>query len=160
VTETAAMCDPEEGARTLVALAARGFQLSIDDFGTGESSLARLDQLPFREIKIDRSIVKRMDIGTDPTLVKTIVGLSKELGMRVVAEGVEADSVARHLEELGCDVVQGFGIGLPVEPDEVPELVLKIERSASHRLGPARVKYPDRAPEASRWALDGSSTSG
>jgi EAL domain-containing protein (putative c-di-GMP-specific phosphodiesterase class I) len=146
VTETAAMCDPDEGERTLVALAARGFQLSIDDFGTGQSSLARLDQLPVREIKIDRSIVKRMDLAGDTTLVRTIVGLAHQLGMRLVAEGVEADAIARHLEDLGCDVVQGFGIGLPVGPEELPDLVDKIERTMAHRLGPAEVRNQDRVP--------------
>ena len=133
VTETAAMCQPDEEHETLSALAARGFQLSIDDFGTGQSSLARLDQLPFRELKIDRSLIKRMKVEDQPALVRSIIGLSHDLGLRVVAEGVETDDVLRRLEALGCDVVQGYGIGMPVEPGEIPELVAALELNSTPR---------------------------
>jgi EAL domain-containing protein (putative c-di-GMP-specific phosphodiesterase class I) len=136
VTETAAMSNAGEDLETLWALAARGFQLSIDDFGTGQSSLARLDQLPFSELKIDRSLIKRMKVEHEPALIKSIIGLSHDLDLRVVAEGVESEDVARRLDTLGCDVVQGYGIGMPVAPDEIPDLVSALEFNARPRARP------------------------
>ncbi len=123
ITETAMMSDPESAARIMKTLGGLGFRLSIDDFGTGQSNLSRLDQLPFRELKIDISLIRALAAGGDDTLVKSIVGLAHQLELWVVAEGVESDHAKERLSELGCDVAQGFLISQPVEAERIVDLV-------------------------------------
>jgi EAL domain-containing protein (putative c-di-GMP-specific phosphodiesterase class I) len=130
VTETAAIDDPERAAKTLTTLGGLGFRLSIDDFGTGESSLSRLDQLPFRELKIDISLIRAMEKQGNPALVRSIIGLAHQLELWVVAEGVESEEAMRRLAELGCDLVQGYGISKPVDADRIADLVRDYERRA------------------------------
>lgn len=119
LTETAVMERPEVERRTLDALAARGFRLSIDDFGTGRSSLERLDRLPVHEVKIDRAFVARLEETGDTTLVSAMIRLGHDLGMKVVAEGAESRRAVEHLRELGCDLVQGYAISRPLPPAEL-----------------------------------------
>jgi EAL domain-containing protein (putative c-di-GMP-specific phosphodiesterase class I) len=123
ITETAMMSDPERAARIMKTLGGLGFRLSIDDFGTGQSNLSRLDQLPFRELKIDISLIRALAAGGDDTLVKSIVGLAHQLELWVVAEGVESDYARECLSELGCDVAQGFLVSHPVEAERIVDLV-------------------------------------
>jgi EAL domain-containing protein (putative c-di-GMP-specific phosphodiesterase class I) len=98
----------------------KGIGLAIDDFGTGYSSLAQLRQLPFTEVKIDRSFIADVPSSRDSRLiVRTVVELAHGLGLIATAEGVETVEQLRLLGELGCDVVQGFLISPPIEPDQL-----------------------------------------
>jgi len=96
----------------------KGIGLAIDDFGTGYSSLSQLRQLPFTEVKIDRSFVVDAVRSKDAQLiVKSIIDLTHGLGLLATAEGVETEEQLRLVRELGCDVVQGFLVATPLEPD-------------------------------------------
>jgi EAL domain-containing protein (putative c-di-GMP-specific phosphodiesterase class I) len=96
-----------------------GVMIAIDDFGTGFSSLSQLQQLPIDEIKIDRSFVTRMETDrNDAVLVRSIIELGRNLGLRVTAEGVENERVQAMLRDLGCDYAQGFHLGRPGEAEE------------------------------------------
>jgi len=114
LTESAVSGAADRDLATLSALRARGFRLSVDDFGTGESSLSRVHVGDFQELKIDRSFVRRLDEDGDPVLVACIVHLARALGVRVVAEGVESEAVERRLDDLGCDAVQGHHLARPL----------------------------------------------
>jgi len=119
VTEQMATADNEEVAEALTRLRLKGFQLSIDDFGTGYSSMARLQRIPFGELKIDKCFI--MEALEDPdakTIVEVLVNLGRTLGMRVVAEGVEDEPTLNVMRELGLSVIQGYFTGRPV-PAEV-----------------------------------------
>jgi diguanylate cyclase (GGDEF)-like protein len=120
ITETVLMSDTEAAIATINALHALGVGLSIDDFGTGYSSLAYLKRLPVEEIKIDKSFVFDMaSDDADASIVRSTIALGKNLGLRVVAEGVETTAVYAQLVELGCDLAQGFLISRPLPPDEL-----------------------------------------
>ncbi len=116
VTETAVMDDPEHALLILNQLNDIGVRLSIDDFGTGYSSLAYLKRMPVREIKIDRSFVMHMDNDRgDTIIVKTTVNMCHDLGMQVVAEGVETDASREQLRAFGCDYLQGYLLSKPLK---------------------------------------------
>jgi diguanylate cyclase (GGDEF)-like protein len=118
ITETTMMADPREGLEALEALAAMGVRLSVDDFGTGFSSLGYLKRLPVSEIKIDRSFVTEMDRNaSDRAIVRSTIDLAGHLGLEVVAEGVETEAVLAELRSLGCASAQGFLISRPLPPD-------------------------------------------
>jgi EAL domain-containing protein (putative c-di-GMP-specific phosphodiesterase class I) len=122
LTETAAMEDPESGPKALQTLANIGLQVSIDDFGSGYSSLSYLKQLPVSEIKLDRSLV--MDIGTSESarvIVETAINMAHGLGYRIVAEGVETDDVAELLRDMRCDTLQGFWLSRPIALDALSD---------------------------------------
>ena len=115
LTESAIMTDPGRALTVLQAFHAMGIGLSIDDFGTGYSSMAYLKQLPVRELKIDRSFVAGLRTeAEDVVLVQTAVDLAHNLGLRVVAEGVEDAATREMLADMGCDQVQGYFISRPV----------------------------------------------
>jgi diguanylate cyclase (GGDEF)-like protein len=114
VTETSVLADAERCVAVLQALRRLGVGLSLDDFGTGHASLARLATLPVDELKIDRSFIS--DVATDAThraIARTIVDLGRSLGLRVVAEGIEDDECLAVVRALGCDAAQGYGLGRP-----------------------------------------------
>ena len=114
ITESALMGDPTRAAELLTDLAAQGVRLSIDDFGTGYSSLSSLRTLPVHELKIDRTFVRDMLVQPqDASIVRAIVDLGHTLGLTVVAEGVEDEATARELGRLGCDLGQGYHLGMP-----------------------------------------------
>ena len=114
VTESDAMKDPERSLEVLTALSALGVTLSVDDFGTGYSSLAYLDRLPVKEVKIDQSFVLRIEQGiADPTVLSATIGLAHDLGLRVVAEGVESEAARVLVRDLGVDLYQGYGLARP-----------------------------------------------
>jgi len=119
ITESAIMDDPQRALHTLEQLHARGFKLSIDDFGTGYSSLAYLKRLPVHELKIDKSFVMAMetDLG-DAKIVRSTVELAHNLGLSVVAEGVETAKAWRLLSALGCDEGQGYFIAKPMPHEQ------------------------------------------
>jgi diguanylate cyclase (GGDEF)-like protein len=132
VTESVLMQDPEVAASMLVELAARRVRVCIDDFGTGYSSLSYLLRFPASTLKIDRSFVTDMSAGSQHSeMVRTIVVLAHNLGMDVIAEGVETDDQVRHLHALGCDYMQGYLLSKPVTAAAAEELL----KGAPMRLG-------------------------
>jgi EAL domain-containing protein (putative c-di-GMP-specific phosphodiesterase class I) len=115
ITESAIMDDPQRALRTLVALSLHDFKLSIDDFGTGYSSLAYLKRLPVNELKIDKSFVLGMcSSPDDEKIVRSTIDLAHNLGLSVVAEGVENLDVYRKLAGLECDEGQGYHMSRPL----------------------------------------------
>lgn len=115
LTETSAMDDPVASLDLLTRLRMIGFHLSIDDFGTGFSSMLQLVRLPFSEIKVDKSFVMTaMSSQESRTVVKFIVDLGHSLGLRCTAEGVEDAEVMAYLTEIGCDLAQGYYIARPM----------------------------------------------
>lgn len=117
ITEGLIMDDPERALEIVTRLDQSGIGIAIDDFGTGYSSLAYLKRLPVEEIKIDKSFVLEMDRDPDDAvIVRSTIGLAHELGLRVVAEGVETEDVWKTLVEMGCDYGQGYLFSKPV-PD-------------------------------------------
>ncbi len=120
VTEGHVMDDVERCIEKLHALRALGVSLAVDDFGTGYSSLAYLKRLPVDRLKIDRSFVDGIPGDADDTaIVSTIVAMARQLGLKVVAEGVEMTAQIDYLRTLGCDEYQGYLLGRPVPPDEL-----------------------------------------
>ena len=100
--------------------------LSIDDFGTGYSSLAYLSQLPVNEIKIDRSFVMNMaESDNDAVIVRSTIDLARNLGLHVVAEGVETEQAWDRLSELGCTLAQGYYLSRPVPAAELTEWLMR-----------------------------------
>ena len=129
ITETMAMVDPLRSAAVLGALDALGVTLSVDDYGTGYGSLAYLQRLPVRRLKIDRSFVAGVvDDQASAAIVRSTIELAHALGLSVVAEGVEDDETLRALVRMDCYAAQGFGIGRPVPAGQIPELIARIER--------------------------------
>jgi diguanylate cyclase (GGDEF)-like protein len=119
ITESGLMADPARARDTALRLSATGVRLAIDDFGTGYSSLAHLKRLPVSELKIDRSFVRDMASNDeDATIVRSTIGMAHDLGLSVVAEGVETESTLRLLRTLGCDVAQGYHISRPLPAAE------------------------------------------
>jgi diguanylate cyclase (GGDEF)-like protein len=119
ITESAIMDDPQRALLTLERLSAQGFKLSIDDFGTGYSSLAYLKKLPVDELKIDKSFVMGMEGSDDDTqIVRSTIDLAHNLGLSVVAEGVENARVWELLRDMRCDQAQGYYMGKPMPADE------------------------------------------
>ena len=118
ITESAIMDDPQRAQNTLYALSRRGFKLSIDDFGTGYSSLAYLKTLPVDELKIDKSFVMNMATDeSDAKIVRSTVDLAHNLGLTVVAEGVENSLIWDKLQALQCDEAQGYFMSRPIAAD-------------------------------------------
>ena len=119
ITESAIMDDPQRAESTLNRLSERGFKLSIDDFGTGYSSLAYLKRLPVDELKIDKSFVMNMEKDDDDAkIVRSTIDLAHNLGLTVVAEGVENQLIWNKLRELACDEAQGYFMSKPVPASE------------------------------------------
>ena len=120
ITESAIMDDPVRAQLTLERLSAMGVDLSIDDFGTGYSSLAYLKRLPVNELKIDKSFVLNMEKDEgDTKIVRSTIDLGHNMGLRVVAEGIESEAVWRLLAELGCDQGQGYFMSRPIPADQM-----------------------------------------
>jgi diguanylate cyclase (GGDEF)-like protein len=118
ITETMIMTDPDKALEVLNRIAQMGVHFSIDDFGTGYSSLSYLKKLPISEIKIDKSFVMEMiDNENDTVIVHATIGLAHNLGLKVVAEGVESREILDKLKALGCDVLQGFYINQPMDAE-------------------------------------------
>ncbi|GIF02809.1 hypothetical protein Asi03nite_03470 [Actinoplanes siamensis] len=132
ITETAIMTDPERAMRVVTELHDLGVQLSIDDFGTGYSSLAYLKTLPVQELKIDRSFVGGMTTSDrDAVIVRSTVELGRNLGLRVIAEGVEDVATWQQLDAAGCDAIQGYYVSRPLPADVFDEWLASRETVAS-----------------------------
>ncbi len=135
VTESALMTEPVRAQRLLQELAALGVRISIDDFGAGYTSLGQLKSLPVSELKIDKSFVMTMSEGSsDDLIVHSLIDLGHNLGLSIVAEGVENEQTLAALRRYGCDVAQGYHLSRPLAPDAL----------ASWRAG--RPSTPVRAP--------------
>jgi diguanylate cyclase (GGDEF)-like protein/PAS domain S-box-containing protein len=136
ITESVLMEDPDAAAATLAALRAQGTQVCIDDFGTGYSSLSYLLRFPADTLKIDRSFVSHLSAGTQQwELVRTILTLARNLGMDVIAEGVENDDQLARLDALECDYVQGYHLSRPVDADTAMRLLTTEPLRLPSRLG-------------------------
>ena len=134
ITESSIMTDPTRALEILNRLHALGVQLAIDDFGTGYSSMAYLKSLPVDELKVDRSFVKNLRHNqSDTVIVRSTVDLGHNLGLRVVAEGVEDQATWQELATLGCDSVQGFYLARPMPAAELAAwLATQPQPAASH----------------------------
>lgn len=120
VTESAAFCDSDTAVEALEAFRAMGIEISMDDYGTGQSTLSYLKRLPLAELKIDRSFVQFAHRDrSDALLVRSTLNLAHELGLRVVAEGVEDPECLEFLREINCDYAQGYLIGKPLRAAEL-----------------------------------------
>lgn len=148
ITESTIMSDRQGSTEVLRKLHAMGVGLSIDDFGTGYSSLAYLRWLPVDEIKIDKSFVVNMiNDESDAKIVRSTIDLGRNLGLRVVAEGVETEQVCQRLDELGCEVAQGHYLSRPLPPDRIIEWM--VEHGARH----VPQRLPRAEPRAASTAL-------
>ena len=123
VTETVLLDDLEVVAQELGAVRALGCQIAVDDFGTGYTSLAHIRRLPIDTIKIDRTFISEVHNAKGSSLVRMMMTLARELGLRTVSEGVETVQQLKTLEDLGADILQGWLVAAPMPPDEVASWV-------------------------------------
>jgi diguanylate cyclase (GGDEF)-like protein len=125
ITESVIMENPEKSVLMLHVLRSMGVSIAIDDFGTGYSSLTQLKSLPFQSLKIDQSFVRNLE--TDPaynrTIIATIVSMAKQLGLKIIAEGVETEEQRQFLLDQGCDYGQGYLFSKPLEVGEMTKLL-------------------------------------
>ncbi len=120
VTESAIMAYPERTLENIIRLDSTGVLLSVDDFGTGYSSLSHLQKLPVAELKIDKSFVQDMDTNAnDETIVRSMIELARNLGLKVTAEGVETQKIWDMLKSHGCDLAQGYFMSKPLPAGEL-----------------------------------------
>ncbi len=126
ITETTIMKSPEKAIQNLKELKNNGFKISLDDFGTGYSSLAYLQKLPIDQVKIDRSFIKNILCNpNDAVMVKSIISMAHNLGLSVVAEGVEDKGQLEFLKQLKCDTVQGYLFSRPVPASKFKKFLKK-----------------------------------
>jgi len=124
LTESSVMHEVQRSMASLQRLRDLGLRLSVDDFGTGYSSLAQLKKLPIHELKIDKSFVLKLDQSEDDrVIVHSTIELGHNMGLEVVAEGVETEASRAVLCELGCDMVQGYLLAKPISADEFAQWV-------------------------------------
>jgi diguanylate cyclase (GGDEF)-like protein len=135
ITENSLMAEPERAIEALEQLRRLGVRLSVDDLGTGYSSLAYLQRLPVDEVKIDRSFVQGMPDEAAEAIVGAIVDLGHRLGRQVVAEGVETEEAYDRLRDLGCDTAQGYWVSRPLPADAVAAF---LDRWQAARVGALR----------------------
>jgi diguanylate cyclase (GGDEF)-like protein len=137
ITETTLVREPEQVVQTLHELRSLGVTVSLDDFGTGYSSLSYLKDLPIDELKIDRSFVADLtDVASRASiLVRSTIELAHNLGLTVVAEGVEDAETQRQLAQLGCDQVQGFHVARPMPASELAEWLARTPQVWQRRSG-------------------------
>jgi EAL domain-containing protein (putative c-di-GMP-specific phosphodiesterase class I) len=123
ITETTLMRDVASACERLEEIKALGVRVAIDDFGTGYASLSHLQRMPVDVLKIDRSFVAALhDGGQSRELLQAIIGVGKALSLAVVAEGIEDREQMATLEEMGCEMAQGFLLGRPSESDAIEDM--------------------------------------
>jgi len=130
ITESLFIDTGDATLATLRELAALGVRLHLDDFGTGYSSLSYLHRFPISAVKIDRYFVSRIEAAECQEIVRSVVELSKRLGMDTIAEGAESDAQGDHLRAIGCRLLQGYACARPVPPHDA-ELLLARERGVA-----------------------------
>jgi EAL domain-containing protein (putative c-di-GMP-specific phosphodiesterase class I) len=128
ITESTLMHSQERTERALATLRERGLRFSIDDFGTGFSSLAYLTRLPVSSIKIDKAFIRAIEhqslaSGTDKKLVTAMIDLAHSIDLKVVAEGVETEDQLAFLKQSGCNQIQGYLLGKPMSADNLLRLI-------------------------------------
>ena len=119
VTESAIMHNVQKSLAVVNCIHELGFRLAIDDFGTGHSALSQLKRLPVDELKIDKSFVTRTDDAKDDAILRATIDLAHQLGLTIVAEGVEDDATMSRLKAMGCEHAQGYGIGKPMPQEQL-----------------------------------------
>jgi EAL domain-containing protein (putative c-di-GMP-specific phosphodiesterase class I) len=131
ITESGVLSETETALRNLQRISSQGVALSVDDFGTGYATLKQLQRLPVQELKIDRSFVSGLPANRgNQSIVRATIDLAKQLGLTVVAEGVETATELRMLATMGCDEVQGYFLSKPMPASEVVDWVQ--DRHALH----------------------------
>lgn len=144
LTESSAMRDPIASLDQLTRMRMKGFQLSIDDFGTGFSSVLQLARLPFSELKVDKSfVIHAMQSVESRAVVRSVVELGRSLGLRTVAEGVEDAVTLEFLRNIGCDTAQGYFIARPMPGDAVTGWLAARQVRAPHPPGPQGSAEPN-----------------
>jgi EAL domain-containing protein (putative c-di-GMP-specific phosphodiesterase class I) len=140
ITETAMIADPARALENLRTIADAGIKLAIDDYGSGFSSLAYLQQLPVSELKIDKIFISRLTSGQrDPLLVRSTIELAHALEMKVTAEGVDSPEALALLQVMGCDLLQGFHLSRPLPFDRlVTYLETESARTQEQLVNPHR----------------------
>lgn len=134
ITEGTLMESPEDALNVMLALRTQGIQLALDDFGTGYSSLAYLKQFPITTLKIDKAFIDDIDKNkTDKNMVEAIINIAHNLGLEVVAEGVESESQLAVLSEFGCEMLQGYLFSRPLTPAKFEKLLLAENLSHSRK---------------------------
>ena len=127
ITESVLIEDFAEVKEKLTILREYGIRISLDDFGTGFSSLAYLNGLPIDTLKIDKSFVDRVNTDESTRIItESIVSMVSRLGYESVAEGVETKEQLEYMQKIGCNVIQGYLMSKPVPPEEVEELLVKL----------------------------------
>lgn len=154
ITENAIFDDTNRVKSAVEDIKSRGMRIILDDFGTGHSSLVRLQSVPFDKIKIDAGFVRTMEVRKDSCkIISAVIGLGQSLGLSIVAEGVENDVQFEMLKQLGCDYGQGYYFSKPVFADVAPDLLSKfgqaarekrpVEMSCNRRLAELHALYED-----------------
>jgi diguanylate cyclase (GGDEF)-like protein len=137
ITEDTVLVDPVRAHSILNSLSEHGVRLAIDDFGTGNSSLSQLKRLPVQVLKIDKSFVLQMLVDEDDAaIVRSTIELAHNLGLKVVAEGIESAAMWLRLRQLGCDIGQGYYLSGPLPPDRLTTLLSRLPRDRGDRVRP------------------------
>jgi len=131
ITEGLLVADAQASVSTLHALKAFGVRIALDNFGTGHSSLAYLEQFPIDQLKVDRSFIGRLGESQNRKIVHAVIGLAHSLGLPVVAQGIESDAQLSVVRELDCDFVQGYLLGKPGGPAAIDALVAEFPPSTA-----------------------------
>lgn len=138
ITETVAMADPQKSHLILSQLKALGVHISIDDFGTGYSSLSRLQGFPVDILKIDRAFISKIDTDSETReIVRIIIMLAHNLGLKVVAEGAETEEHVKLLQHLKCELAQGYYFARPADYSDISTLLKKHKAGATSRSASA-----------------------
>ena len=127
ITETAANTTQDVVEENIRALSEQGIAFSLDDYGTGYSNLSRIISLPFRIVKIDKSMTDKVFDSKIRAILKYNIRLLKEIGMEIVVEGVATEEVLKQFEEMGCDFIQGYYFSRPLPQQEFVEFIKKVE---------------------------------
>jgi EAL domain-containing protein (putative c-di-GMP-specific phosphodiesterase class I) len=149
VTEDGLLADPEIAAGLLGDLNELGATISIDDFGTGHFSLRQLKRLPLEELKLDRSLISGLDEEENRSIVRSTIHLAHQMGIQIVAEGVESETAWRQLRSMGCERAQGYLIAKPLPAREVPAWLASWNQRARD-LSSTRPRRLRRAPGRKR----------
>jgi EAL domain-containing protein (putative c-di-GMP-specific phosphodiesterase class I) len=137
VTERMITQEAERASRAIERLADMGVKVSIDDFGTGFSSLQHLQRLPVRALKIDDSFVRQAHRRIEArSIARAIIAIANSFGLEVIAEGVESDEELVAMQELGCHAVQGYLVARPLRPEKVRAFVDTFDTTLSFRIDP------------------------